>query len=84
MCAAARSPTRRPTLQWVHGLSRNVFDLPGTLQRDGVQELEGGVDLPISRVGQAFDFDLMEEELPVPGTMMTTFLLGALGRELLG
>jgi hypothetical protein len=43
---------------------RNVLDFPGTLQRDGVQELEGGVDLPIGRIGQVFDFDLMEQELP--------------------
>src|SRR5262249_51933913 len=42
---------------------RNAFDFPGTIQRNRVEELERGVDLPIGRVGQVFDVDLMEEEL---------------------
>ena len=41
-----------------------MFDFPSPSQGDRVQELESRVDLPIRRVRQMFDFQLMQEKLP--------------------
>jgi len=41
-----------------------VFDFPSPSQRDGVQELESRIDLPVAAVRQLFDFELMQKKLP--------------------
>jgi hypothetical protein len=43
---------------------RDVLDRPRPAEGDGIEELQGGVDLAVRVVGQVPDFDLVEQKGP--------------------
>ena len=40
----------------------DAVDVPGAVQGDGVEELEGGVDLAVGLVGELADLDAVHQE----------------------